>query len=163
MEDFSRKDAKPQSATALPQGFLYAVFLGLGVLAVVYARLHIAGSDTYVGLLAPLDRLFDLTLAVAISFMLASLGLVVAQLLKLSWSNGAETVSISLFLGTGVFGLAVLGLGLLGLLKPIPIVILCALSIIISRAEMRRLIDLVRHGATTFVADPELKFSTVLL
>src|SRR5215216_5130024 len=78
---------------------------GLGLLAVIYAHLSIAGSDTYVGLLAPLDRLFDLTLAVAISFMLASLGLAVARLLKITWSNTAETLSISLFLGTGVFGL----------------------------------------------------------
>jgi hypothetical protein len=160
MEDFSRKDAKTQSAAALSQGFVYAVLLGLGALALIYAHLHIAGSDTYVGLLAPLDRLFDLALAVAISFMLASLGLVVARLLNLAWSNTAETLSISLFLGTGIFGLAVLGLGLLGLLKPIPILILCALSIIISRAEMRRLIELVRPGA--FVVDPELKFPTVL-
>src|ERR1044072_5318627 len=162
MEDFSRKDVKTQSAAALSKGFLCAVLLSLGVLAVVYAHLHIAGSDTYVGLLAPLDRVFDLTLAVAISFMLASLGMVVARLLNLSWSNTAETLSISLFLGTGVFGLAVLGLGLLGLLKPIPILILCAVSILISRAEMRRLIDLLRRAGTTFIGDPEVKFSNVL-
>ncbi|HEU4869640.1 MAG TPA: hypothetical protein VFT08_02160, partial [Pyrinomonadaceae bacterium] len=95
-------------------------FFGVALLAVTYAHLHVAGSETYAGLLAPLDRLFDLTLAVTISFMLASLGLALARLLKLSWSNTAETISISLFLGTGVFGLAVLGLGLLGLLKPVP-------------------------------------------
>jgi len=134
--------------------------LGVALLAIIYAHLHIAGSDTYTGLLAPLDRVFDLTLAVAISFMLASLGLVVTQILKITWSNTAETLSISLFLGTGVFGLAVLGLGLLGLLKPIPILILCALSIIISRAEMRRVLDLIR--ATTFVSEPELKLPTLL-
>src|SRR5690242_13493534 len=102
MEDFSRKDAKTQSAAALSQGFLYAVFLGLGALALIYAHLHIAGSDTYVGLLAPLDRLFDLTLAIAIGFMLASLGLTVSRLLRIAWSNTGETLSISLFLGTGV-------------------------------------------------------------
>jgi hypothetical protein len=54
----------------------------------------------------------------------------------------------------------VLGLGLLGLLKPIPILILCAISIIISRAEMRRVIELIR--ATTFGVEPELKFPTLL-
>src|ERR1041385_4484064 len=139
-----------------------AALCGVGLLVVVYAHLHIAGSDRDGGLLAPLDRGFDLTLSIAISFMLASLGLVIGRLLKLSWSNTAETLSISLFLGTGVFGLAVLGLGLLGLLKPIPILILCAVSILISRAEMRRLIDLLRRAGTTFIGDPELKFSNVL-
>ncbi|HEU4835105.1 MAG TPA: glycosyltransferase family 39 protein [Pyrinomonadaceae bacterium] len=137
-------------------------FFGVALLAVTYAHLHVAGSETYAGLLAPLDRLFDLTLAVTISFMLASLGLALARLLKLSWSNTAETISISLFLGTGVFGLAVLGLGLLGLLKPVPVLILCALSIIISRAEMRRLIDLVRGATTTFVSEPDLKLTTLV-
>jgi hypothetical protein len=137
-------------------------FLGVALLALIYAHLHIAGSDTYVGLLAPLDRLFDLTLALAISFMLASLGLVIARLLRISWSNTAETLSVSLFLGTGVFGLAVLGLGLLGLLKPIPVLILCAVSIIISRGEIRRVIDLIRHSATTFISEAESKLPVLL-
>ena len=134
--------------------------LGLGLLALVYAHFHVTG--TYTGLLAPLDRLFDLTLAAAISFMLAALGLAVSRLLNLSWANTAETISISLFLGTGVFGLAVLGLGLLGLLRPIPVLILCALSIILSRAEIPRLIDLIRRAARTVVSAPEGKWETGL-
>jgi hypothetical protein len=138
------------------------VLCGVALLAVVYAHVHVAGSDTYTGWLAPLDRLFDFSLAIAISFMLTSLGLLLARLLKLSWSNTAETLSISLFLGTGVFALAVLGLGLLGLLKPIPVLILCALSIVISRTEMRRVIDLIRSAATTFVSEPELKLSALV-
>jgi hypothetical protein len=162
MENFSRKDAKTQSAAAPFERVVAFALLGVGVLAVVYAHLRVAGSDTYTGLLAPLDRVFDLALAVAISFMLASLGLVIARVIKVTWSNAAETLSISLFLGTGVFGLAVLGLGLLGLLKSIPVLILCALSIIISRAEMRRVIDFIRGAATKFVVEPELKFPTLL-
>ena len=133
-----------------------------GLLAVIYAHFHIAGSDTYAGLLAPLNHLFNLTLAIAISLMLASLGLAVSRLINLAWSNTAETLSISLFLGTGVFGIAVLGLGLLGLLRPIPVLMLCALSIIISRAEIRRLIDLIRGAATTFVFEPELKLPALV-
>jgi len=162
MENFSRKDAKTHSAAALPERVFAFALLGLGALAAIYSHLHIAGSETYTGLLAPLDRVFDLTLAVGISFMLTSLGLVVARLSKVAWSNTAETLSISLFLGTGVFGLAVLGLGLLGLLKPIPVLLLCALSIIVSRTEMRRVIDLIRHSATTFISEPELKLPAIL-
>lgn len=136
--------------------------LAAALVAIIYAHFRIAGSDTYAGLLAPLDRVFDLTLAVAISLMLASLGLAVSRVLHLAWANTAETISISLFLGTGVFGLAVLALGLLGLLRPIPVLILCAFSIVVSRTEIRRIIDLSRHSIMTFVCEPELKLPFVL-
>ena len=136
------------------------VLAGLGVLAVVYSHLRIAGSDTYAGLLAPFDRLFDFALALAVSVMLTSLGLAVARVLKITWSNTAETVSVSLFLGTGVFGLAVLGLGLVGLLSPIPVLILCALSLIFSRAEIPRLGQLIHRGVTTIASAPEGKLAT---
>ncbi|HET6979075.1 MAG TPA: glycosyltransferase family 39 protein [Pyrinomonadaceae bacterium] len=139
-------------------GALFAV----GLLTVVYAHFRVAGSDTYTGLLAPLDRLFDLALAAAISLILASLGLAISRLLHLAWANTAETISISLFLGTGVFGLAVLGLGLLGLLTPIPILILCTLSIIFSRTEIRQIIELSRRGVATFVCEPELRLPGIL-
>jgi hypothetical protein len=128
---------------------------GVGLLAVAYAHFHIAGSDTYKGLLAPLDRVFGFVLALAISFMLAALGLAVSRVLNIAWANTAETLSISLFVGTGVFGLAVLGLGLLGMLKPIPTLILCALSIIVSRAEIRRLSGLIQ-GATFSAPEDKL-------
>lgn len=134
--------------------------VGLGLLAIVYTHFHLAGSDTYAGLLAPLDRLFDLTLAIAISFMLASLGLALSRLLNITWSNTAETLSISLFLGTGALGLAVLGLGLVGLLRPVPVLILCGASIIFSRAEIPRLGDLIQRGVRTIAAAPEGKLIT---
>lgn len=136
--------------------------IAVGLLAVIYAHLHIAGSDTYAGLLAPVDRLFDLALAVAISLMLAALGLTVARFLNVTWANTAETLSISLFLGTGVFGLAVLGLGLVGLLRPIPVLILCALSIIVSRSAIREVINLIARATRTSVSAPEDKFTTIV-
>ena len=143
-------------------GWVRPALIAVGLLAVVYAHLHIAGSDTYTGLLAPLDRLFDLALALAISLMLAGLGLAVGRLLKVTWANTAETLSISLFLGTGVFGLAVLGLGLLGLLRPIPILVLCALSIIVSRGGIRELINLIVRAARTGFSAPEDQFTTIV-
>ena len=139
------------------------VLVGLSLLVIVYAHLRLAGSDTYAGLLAPLDRLFDLGLAIAISIMLASLGLAVARVLRVAWSNTGETLSISLFLGTGVFGLAVLGLGLVGLLRPVPVLILCALSIIFSRAEIPRLGELIHRGLRAIASTPEGKLATGVL
>lgn len=134
--------------------------VGLGLLAIVYTHFHLAGSDTYAGLLAPLDRLFDLTLAIAISFMLASLGLALSRVLNIAWSNTAETLSISLFIGTGALGLAVLGLGLVGLLRPVPVLILCGALIIFSRTEIPRLGDLIQRGVRTIAAAPEGKLIT---
>jgi 4-amino-4-deoxy-L-arabinose transferase-like glycosyltransferase len=153
----SRRDAQHVTSWAKPA---VTALAGSALLAVVYAHLHLAGSETYVGLLAPLDRLFDLGLAMAIGFMLASLGLAISRTLKITWSNSAETLSISLFLGTGVIGLAVLGLGLVGLLRPVPLLILCAFSIIISRAEIPRLINLIHRAVTAIVSAPDGKLAT---
>ena len=103
-----RDDEQPVSWVRL----VVVSLLGAGLVALIYAHFHIAGSDTYAGLLAPLGRIFDFVLAIAITVMLAALGLTVSRILNISWTNTAETLSISLFLGTGVFSLAVLGLGL---------------------------------------------------
>ena len=124
---------QPQRPAAL------SLVIGLIVLALIYAHFRLAGSETYTGIFAPLDRVFDLTLALAISIVATSIGMRVARLLKLNFSGAAETISISLFLGTGVIGLAILGLGLLGLLKPIPVLLVFLVALISSRFELMRL------------------------
>lgn len=155
-----RRDEQRVTSRVKP---VVAGVVGISVLAVIYAHLHLAGSDTYAGPFASLDRVFDLALALAISVMLTSLGLAVARVLKVDWSNTAETVSISLFLGAGLFGLALLGLGLADLLRPIPVLILCALSIFFSRAEIPRLGDFIHRGVRTIVSAPEGKLATGVL
>lgn len=141
-------------------GWLKPAIIGLVVVSLaasVYAHFRLAGSETYVGLLAPLDRVFDLALVAALLFLLVSLGVRIARLLRLSFSGAAETLSISLFLGTGVYGLAVLGLGLLGRLRPVPVLLTSLLSLILCRHELRVVYDLIRESFTRAVSTQEGK------
>lgn len=135
--------------------------VAVAVLASIYAHVRVAGSDTYVGVLAALDRVFDLAFAAGITVLLTALGLAVARLFNLDWSNTAETISISLFLGTGVFGLAVLGLGLLGLLTPVPVLIITFFTLAVSHREIGKL--LIRKALKTTLSTSEGKILTGLL
>jgi 4-amino-4-deoxy-L-arabinose transferase-like glycosyltransferase len=137
--------------------------VAVAVLASIYAHVRVAGSDTYVGVLAALDRVFDLAFAAGITVLLTALGLAVARLFNFDWSNTAETISISLFLGTGVFGLAVLGLGLLGLLTPVPFLIITFLTLAFSRREIHKLYHLIREALTTTLSTTDGKILTGLL
>ena len=136
--------------------------VGLLLLAAVYAHFEIARSETYVGLLAPLDRLFDIAVATATVFMLVSLGLTVGRVLKLAWSNSAEAISVALFLGTGLFGLAILGLGLLGWLRPLPVLLVSLLSLVLSRRDIPRLYHLVVEAFERATSTKEGKVFTGL-
>jgi len=136
--------------------------VAVALLASIYAHVRIGGSDTYVGLLAALDHIFDLAFALAIIFFLTAFGLAVARLFHVEWSNTAETISISLFIGTGVFGLAVLGLGLLGLLRPVPVLIISFLVLAVSRRDIGRLYHLIREALTSTLSTNEGKILTGL-
>jgi hypothetical protein len=96
---------------------------------------------------------FDLALAIALAVMAVSLGRVVGRVLKLSFLDAAETICFCLFLGTGCLGMAVLILGLFGLLQPTPVAILVAVTFILTRRELpnlyRLLIDSVRKTLGT--------------
>jgi len=137
--------------------------VALALLASIYAHVRVAGSDTYVGVLAALDHVFDLALATGITLLLTALGSAVARLFNLDWSNLAETISISLFIGTGVFGLAVLGLGLLGLLTPVPVLIITFLTLAVSHREIGKLYHLIREALTTTLSTTEGKILFGLL
>lgn len=126
--------------------------LGLIVLGAVYAHIRLLGEKNYVGILSPLDRLFDLVLATSIALLLICIGSAIARLFKLAFSGTAETICFSLFLGTGVFGLTVLGLGLLGLLRLIPVCAITALAVILCRRELPGMYVLVNNSLKRFLA-----------
>jgi len=73
-----------------------------------------------------LDHTFDLILALGLSVLILLAGRGVAQRFDLEFVSAAEEISFSFFLGTGVVGLSVLCLGLLGLLRPWPVGLLLA-------------------------------------
>src|SRR5215208_1893150 len=99
--------------------------IAVAALSIVHIRY---GSPlTEIGPIAVLDHIFDLAFALGLTIITLVLGGALSKRLRLTFANTAEGLSFSLFLGTGLLGLVVLFLGLLGLLH---IWIIAALSII---------------------------------
>ena len=112
------------------------VFLGVAgslLLATIYAHVHLAGSEEYTGPLAVLDHLFDLILALGLSVIVLCVGHDLGRRLGLNFANPAEDISFSIFFGTGVLGLFVLGLAFLGLLQRLPVAVLMMVAIVVTR------------------------------
>src|SRR5215213_3513660 len=93
----------------------------LGVVLCIAATLtHIylgAAAEYATGVLAILDHVFDLVAAVTLSFVILSIGHSLTRRTSLQFINSAERLAFSFFLGTGLVGLLVLFMGLLGLLR----------------------------------------------
>jgi 4-amino-4-deoxy-L-arabinose transferase-like glycosyltransferase len=122
-------------------------------IALSYAHFDIAreGED-YKGAIVLIDRLFDLSLAAAITAVAFCVGRKAARLLSLTFANGAEELSFSVMIGVGIIGLAVLGLGLAGLLTSIPVILLFVLLIFLSWREAARLFTLLKEGIVNATA-----------
>jgi 4-amino-4-deoxy-L-arabinose transferase-like glycosyltransferase len=129
----------------------------LGVALCIAATLtHIylgAAAEYATGALAILDHLFDLVAAVVISFVLLSAGNSLTKRFSLQFVNSAEHLAFSFFLGTGVVGLLVLLMGLLGLLRSWPILALLLLALAFTARDLPELWQsLIRATQTAFQA-----------
>jgi 4-amino-4-deoxy-L-arabinose transferase-like glycosyltransferase len=112
----------------------------------IYAHIRINGSELYVGPLAFLDHTFDVTLALGLSVVFLCIGHALGRRFSLNFANTAEHISFSVFLGTGVVGLSVLCLGLLGLLRPWPITTVLAVYIAVTARDLPDLYRVVIGG-----------------
>jgi len=128
----------------------------------IYAHHWINGSDEYRGLLASLDHVFDISLALGLSVILLSVGHALGRLFRLKFANTAELLSFSFFLGTGTVGVSVLGLGLLGLLRPWPIATLIALYVLATASGMPELYRIIKGGFRATTLSTETKIVTTL-
>ena len=119
--------------------FLIAVVGGIIVASIItHIYLNDSAADAK-GLLAVLDHVFDLTLALGLYTIVAGVGNELAGKLRLVFANTAEEIVVSVFLGTGTLGLSVLIIGLLGLLRPLPVALLLALLSVVARQGFVRL------------------------
>jgi hypothetical protein len=109
------------------------------------------------GWLALLNNTFPITFALSLAAVLTCVGHAVTRVFRLEFSNGAEEIAFSLFLGTGVVGLSVLGLGLVGLLMPWAVLVLIACFLIASRKSWPRLAGVARNGLQTVTRTRETK------
>jgi 4-amino-4-deoxy-L-arabinose transferase-like glycosyltransferase len=113
----------------------------LGLLCVMAGSAHFwvsAAGDDYSGPLLVFDRMFDLLLVGALGCVAFCLGRTISQALKLDFANLAEEVSVSVMVGVGVTASGILGLGLGGLLEPIPVGILMVGLLVLSRKQLPR-------------------------
>src|SRR5688572_23100170 len=123
----------------------------------IVAHFWIGPRDDVTGLLALLNNTFPLTLAIVIAVVLSCVGHSVARLFRIEFANGAEEIAFSLFLGTGVVGLSVLGLGLLGLLRPWAVLVVVAGHLIASYRSWTRLCTVASAGLQSLTRTRETK------
>lgn len=113
-----------------------------GALFIAATLTHIylgAAREYATGVLAILDHLFDLVAAVTLSFVLLSAGNSLTKRFSLQFVNSAEHLAFSFLLGTGVIGLLVLLLGLLGLLRGWAILALLLVALILTARDLPQL------------------------
>lgn len=91
------------------------------------------------------ERLFELLLAASLSVLTYGVGLTISRRLSIVFAGQAEEIAFSIMLGTGAVGSAMLGLGLAGLLTPLPVIILLAALAAVSFKSWRRLAELPRN------------------
>ncbi len=131
--------------------FLTAIVGGI-IVASIVTHIYLNDSSAAArGLPAVLDHVFDLTLALGLYTIVAGVGNALTRKLKLVFANTAEEIALSVFLGTGTVGLFVLTLGLLGLLRPLPVALLLALLSVVARQGFVRLYRTIMesiHNAT---------------
>lgn len=102
-------------------------------LAAISAHLYSNNPEDAIGPLAILDHFYDLTVALVLVAVAICTGNTVCKWIGLRLSNLSEELGVSLFLGTGVIGLLVLLMGLVGWLRLLPISLLIAVLIIFTR------------------------------
>jgi 4-amino-4-deoxy-L-arabinose transferase-like glycosyltransferase len=117
------------------------------------SRAHAALTD--VGLIAVLDHIFDLLLAVGLAILAVSIGYTICRQLKLEFCGSVEPLSFSLFMGTGVIGIAVLLIGLMKLLHIWAVGPLVILAIIICRKTFRHILLHLQTALKTATATRE--------
>lgn len=123
----------------------------------IVAHIWIGGRDDATGLLALLNNTFPITLALSIAVALSCVGNTVTRLFRIKFSSGAEEIAFSLFSGTGVVGLSILGLGLIGLLRPWAVSVLIACFLIASYQSWSRLYTVARNGVQGLTRTRETK------
>ena len=132
-----------------------AIVVGVALcIAATLTHIYLGAAAEYAtGALAVLDHVFDLVAAVALSFVLLSAGHSLTKRFSLQFVNSAEQLAFSFFLGTGVVGLLVLFMGLLGLLRSWPILVLLLLALALTARDLPQLWQsIVRATQTAFQA-----------
>src|SRR5205085_1928520 len=132
-------------------------------LAAVAAHVYLGdGRENTTGTLAFLDHVFDLAFALALSGVLTATGHAVCEKFRIKFVNSAEEIGFSLFVGTGIVGLAVLLLGLMGWLRPLPVSLLIIVCVTASRRSLRHLFKVIPERLHKLWRNPEAKLPAII-
>ena len=136
--------------------------LGL-IAALSYAHFDVKQmGDDNSGAMLLADRVFDVTLSLALIGVVFCFGRKCARILSLSYESAAEEISFSIMIGVGIAGLMILGLGLAGLLAPVPVTLSIGLLMILSRKEVPRIFELLGQGVTAATSTKQRLILTTL-
>lgn len=92
-----------------------------------------------IGLLAVVDHVYDLIVALLLAAVSACLGDAICKRFRVTFASLGEELGFSLFVGAGVIGLSVLFFGLAGWLRPLPIALLMLVFIVVARGSWAKL------------------------
>lgn len=130
-------ESMPLSRFSLNRALVVLLPIALLSFVSIYAHFRVAAiGEDYTGILLPFDRVFDLLLNLVLVATVFSAGRYVARLLSLSFSGLAEEVAFSVMLGTGVVGLLIFVLGMLGLFSALPVALLFVALLVVTRSDV---------------------------
>lgn len=121
-----------------------------------------AAAEQATGALAILDHLSDLVAAVTVSFLILSIGHSLTKRTSFKFINSAEQLTFSFFLGTGVSGLLVLFMGLLGLLNGWVMLALLLLVAMLTGRDLPLLRQSLTRATQTAFATREARIVSIL-
>ena len=122
-------------------------------IAATAAHFYLKGSaDDATGPLAVLNHLFDLVVALFVSFVILCVGHTLVKRFKLQFTTQAESLSFSFFLGTGVVALLVLFIGLVGLLRGWTMIGLLVSCLTLTARDLPELFQRVKQSFRTAFA-----------
>jgi len=145
--------------------FEIKMIIGIGgilLLAGTASHLYLTRPENAHGILAVLDHVYDLTIALLLAALSICTGNTVIDRLRLRIANFGEAVGISLFVGTGVIGLMVLLFGLIGWLRPLPISLLMLIFIIGTCGSWTRLYNLINETTQELTQSRETKLAATI-
>src|SRR5215218_5853989 len=116
-----RAGANPRKSSIPNSGKIVLITAVVALaLAAITAHIYLSGRrEDAIGALAVLDHVFDLIFALTLTATLMTVGHAVCERFRLRFFNTAEEIGVSLFVGTGVVGVSVLLIGLIGWLRPL--------------------------------------------
>jgi 4-amino-4-deoxy-L-arabinose transferase-like glycosyltransferase len=141
-------DFRPINNTIRLISYIILAVLMVVIVFAVYAHLKILPERfNYHGSLALGARLFDLLLAIGLTLLSLGVGGYVCGRLKVEFSGVAEESAFSILIGSGVIGMGVMALGLVGLLRAAAVAPLLLIFLLLSTRRLGELRALLHKGS----------------